>query len=410
VDRNHNGVIDTSTSTTAIAWPANTTISPDECVLWWTSLTRDRNGAVVGGAGTLPRSATFDSKSAADGSLSSNFYVGLYGTSELVQLDAATGGIKQQVAVGGQPYSSVFDRFSNLWIRDAASNRLIKVDTKQASLPATFVGPSIPCGYAITADSRGNVYGAGGNCVSRIDPSAATPAWETVTLPGACFPRGPSLDAAFNLWVPDTCGTGYHVDASKPVGQGMTVKKSFALPPASSNYLLGTAIDGNGMPYFVNTETSNLQQVGGPNGTVYRVDPANNYAVSSIRVGASPYVYSDLSGSQLALTAPTTGSFRKNFPAYCGDKAVWDKLSWTETVPAGTTLQVRYRAAKDVASLATAPFVTVGTEPPTISQPVTIALPQGTDPSVLQVEFVIATSDTANKPTLGSVTVSYACP
>ena len=37
-------------------------MSPDECVLWWVNLTKDRIGNFVGGAGTLPRSATFDVK------------------------------------------------------------------------------------------------------------------------------------------------------------------------------------------------------------------------------------------------------------------------------------------------------------------------------------------------------------
>jgi hypothetical protein len=418
VDRNGNGKIDTFVGSGAVPaqfqWPTNTTVSPDECVLWWTPLVRDRNGALVGGPGTLPRSATFDSKASPDGSLSSNFYVGLYGTSELAQLDAKTGQIVKQVGVGGQPYSSVFDRFGNLWIRDAATSRVIKVDTNNPALPATFVGPAAPCAYAITADSRGNVYSAGGTCVARMDPNNANPTWETLTLPGACFPRGSSLDAAFNLWVPDTCYGGYHVDASKPVGQGMTLKK--AIPMNSNtgnnanNYILGTAIDGNAMPYFINTETGNLTSSGGPQGSLYRVDAANNYAITSIRTGATPYVYSDLSGSQLALTAPTTGSYNKNFTAWCGNKAKWKTLTWTDTVPAGTTLQVRYRAGKDAAAIAAASFVNVGTEPPAIQQPVTISLPQGTDPTTLQVEFVIATSDTQNKPSVSSVAVTYSCP
>ncbi len=410
VDRNGNGKIDTATGSTAIPWPVNTTQSPDECVLWWTPLTRDRNGNQVGGAGTLPRSATWDSKSSPNGSLSSNFYVGLYGTQEVAQLDAATGAIVQQVAVGGAPYSSVFDRFGYLWIRDAISSRMIRVDTTKPGLPSAFVGPTPPCNYAITADSRGYIYDAGNTCVARMDPSSNNPQWESLSLPGACFPRGSSLDANFNYWVSDTCYGGYRVDASKPWGQGMTVVKQLPLTPNSGAYFLGTAIDGNGIPYFINTETSNLGASGGPNGTVYRVDPNNNYAITNIRVGTTPYVYSDLSGSQLALTAPTTGEYRKTFQSYCGSNATWTTMTWTDTVPQGTTLQVRYRAAADLVSLQTAPFVVAGTEPPAIAQPAAIALPNGTNTSYFQVSFGIATSDTQNKPTLGSVTVNYTCP
>ena len=414
IDRNNNGKIDTSMAggpvPMALQWPSNTTVSPDECVLWWTPLIRDRNGAYVGGAGTLPRSATWDSKASPDGSLSSNFYVGLYGTSELAQIDAKTGAIKLQIAIGGQPYSSVFDRFGYLWIRDAATSRMIKVDTNQANLPAVFVGPAAPCAYAITADRRGYLYSSGGNCVARMDPGAMTPVWESLALPNACSTRGPSLDADFNLWVPDTCYGAFHVDASKPVGMGMTLKKAIPLTPNSAAYILGTAIDGNGFPWFINTETGSLQQVGGPAGTVYRIDPKNNYTVTQVRTGASPYVYSDLSGSQLALTAPTTGSYRKTFTAWCGSKATWTTLTWTDMVPQGTSVLIRYRAAKDQTALQTAQFVGAGAEPPAVAQPVKIALPMGADPTLFQVEFVISTSDTQNKPTLSAVSVGYSCP
>ena len=422
VDRNGNGKIDTNLSGGTIAlnspfyWPSNTQISPDECVLWWTTLNKDRNGNFIAGGGSLPRSATFDSKPSGDGSLlSSNFYVGLFGSSELVQIDAKTGAIKQQVAVPGQPYSSVFDRLGNLWIRDGASSNVIKVDTSKPNLPSAVFGPPAPCSYAITADRRGYIYSSGGTCITRMDPSAQTPSWETLALPNACFPRGPSLDANYNLWVPDTCYGAYRVDASKPFGQGMTLVKQIPLQGDNGQYILGSAIDGNAIPFFVNTENSgtNANCCGPYNasavGSVYRIDPIT-YAVNKIKVGVQPYVYSDLSGSQLALTSPTTGSYRKTFQPFCGAKATWTSMTWTDTVPQGTTLQVYYRAAGDPISLQTAPFVSVGTEPPAIAQPVTISLPQGTNPAYFQVQFTISTSDTQNKPTLGSVTVNYTCP
>src|SRR5207249_1728231 len=115
----------------------------------------------------------------------------------VVQLDAVTGAIKNQVAVGGAPYGSVFDRFGNLWIRDSNSSRMIRVDTNQATLPATFIGPAANCNYMIGADRRGYIYASGSNCIQRMDPSQATPTWEgaagsaTLVLPSACFTRGP---------------------------------------------------------------------------------------------------------------------------------------------------------------------------------------------------------------------------
>jgi hypothetical protein len=308
----------------------------------------------------------------------------------------------------------VFDKASNLWIRDAATSRLIRVDTTNPALPASFVGPVMPCPYAITADRRGYVYAGGGNCVARLDPSAASPTWESLVLPNACFPRGLSLDYGYNLWVPDTCYGAFHVDASKPIGQGMTLVKAIPLsnpgPSNDSGYYLGSAIDGNGYPWIIGTQTDNLSGVGGPPGKVFRIDPANGYQTTSLAVGATPYVYSDLSGSQLALSAPTTGRYRKNFTAYCGADASWTAITYGATVPPQTTLEVRYRSGKDLASLDSAPFVSAGVEPPSLLQPIKIQLPPGSDPSIFQVEFVIVTADTANKPTLGAVTVGYRCP
>ncbi len=418
VDRNGNGKIDTNLAGGTIAqnspfyWKANTRISPDECVLWWTPLSNDRNGNFVGGGGTLPRSATFDANPSPDGSvLSSNFYVGLNATRELAQIDAKTGAIKQQIDVQAAPYSSVFDRFGYLWIKDLGGP-VMRVDTNNNLALKQF--PTPPCSYAISADKRGYIYGAGNTCVARMDPTAANPQWEKLDLPNSCFTRGPSLDANFNLWVPDTCHGGYHVDASKPFGQGMTLKKDLPLTGDTGQYILGTAIDGNGYPWFINTELPGgnccSNYFGNAVGTAWRVDPANGYALTKVKVGMQPYVYSDLSGSQLALTAPTTGSYRKTFQPACGSKATWTTLTWTDAVPQGTTLQVFYRAAADAFSLQNAPFVPVGQEPPAIMQPVMINLPMGTDPSYFQVQFTLSTSDTQNKPSLGSITVGYSCP
>jgi streptogramin lyase len=428
IDRNGNGKIDTNVGAGPVPaqfqWPAGQATSPDECVLWFAPLTTDRTGATVASPGTLPRSATFDAKAGPNGQLSSNFYVGLYGSHELVQIDAQTGLIVAQVALpnNAEPYSSAFDPSGNLWIRDASNNTMLKIDTSNPALPAVAVGGVIPCSYAVTADARGYIYAAGSNCIGRMDGTAASPTWETVSLPNSCFARGPSVDANFDVWVPDTCYGGYRVDSSRPIGQGMTVKSYFSLPAQGpqGNYILGTAIGSGGKAYFVNTESSNggnLQEVGGPNGTVYEVDPstlaAGNPSItpSFLRVGTTPYTYSDLSGSMLALSAPATGSLNMQFPAYCASKATWQAMTWIENVPGSqTNIAVRYRAGKDQASLAQAQFIQAGVEPPAITQPLAIKLPQGTDPSILEVQFILTTASVTQAPTLSNVSVTYSCP
>jgi hypothetical protein len=82
-------------------WPVGQKDSPDECVLWHTPLTKDRNGNTVGAyPGTLPRAASFDSTLSPEGVPSALLYVGLYQTQEVVRIDSATGQILKQFPVG----------------------------------------------------------------------------------------------------------------------------------------------------------------------------------------------------------------------------------------------------------------------------------------------------------------------
>jgi hypothetical protein len=414
VDRNGNGKIDTfigsGTVPAAFTWPAGQAQSPDECILWHTSLTKDRNGNVVGGAGTLPRSANLDGIPAADGRLSSFAYVGLYGTNELVRLDTRDGKIVKQFDIGGPAYSAAIDKAGVVWIRDA-NGALRKIDPANNDTVTTIAGPA--CGsYAMTIDPKGLIYFAGAACLSRIDPANLAGGWESVTVPGACFLRGPTADAIGNMWVPDTCNGGNQIDISKPTGQGMTVIKTGVKPPLQSggaDYHLGSGIDPQGFPWFINTNTGNLSITNGPLGVIYRVDPTT-YTITQLNVGRTPYVYSDLSGAQLALSGPSSGSLRKTFTSYCGNAATWTTLGWTATEPAGTSMTIRYRFGANATELANASFITLGTEPPALAQPQVLAAPPGANTALMQAEYVLLAGSSNTKPVLKTVTAAYTCP
>lgn len=133
VDRNGNGQIDTFEGAGAVpaafVWPTGQKDSPDECVLWHTPLTKDRNGNTAGGAGTLPRAAAFDSTLSPEGVPSQFLYVGLYGTQEAVRIDSATGKLLKQFPVGVSPYGFVMDKEGKLWIQGSGA-QLVSVDVK----------------------------------------------------------------------------------------------------------------------------------------------------------------------------------------------------------------------------------------------------------------------------------------
>ena len=89
-----------------VPWPANSQISPDECVLWYTLAhqgpQRQRRRGRRHAAALAARSSSKPSRRPR--AASRNFYVGLYGTRRDVQIDAANGRIiKQQVAAADSP-------------------------------------------------------------------------------------------------------------------------------------------------------------------------------------------------------------------------------------------------------------------------------------------------------------------
>ncbi|MCS6914983.1 MAG: hypothetical protein RMK29_20290 [Myxococcales bacterium] len=428
VDRNGNGQIDTFEGEGEVPpqffWRADQAQSPDECVIWLTHLTRDRNGNIIGAEGTLPRAAAYDAViDEATGQLREYVYIGLYNTREVVQLDARNGTILRQFPVDVNPYGAVMDRFGNLWVR---GNGLARVEVRKPFNEATKTYPytvfsesPAGCSYGITADARGYIYTAGNgglsSCVSRFNP--ATMQWEHLMLYGpsgntACFPRGLALDSKYNLWVADTCAGIFHIDARNDFGGGMIFRQRVSPNGvAEARYYLGVGIDANDNPWLVSENRGGAFLLQPPDpGTssmVYRIEPGT-YQVRSVVTGRNSYTYSDMTGAQLRIAGSPTGIYRQLARSECGSRTTrWQTLSWQVDTPEGTEVRIRLRGASTLVGLDAAPFTDVTRLPGGAAPPYAINLPPGT--AFLQVELHLKSDSIERTPAIRSLHLRYLC-
>jgi len=386
IDRNANGVIDTSENTmpgqaaTPIPWPTDKVNDPpDECILWMTPLTPN----------SYPRAAGYNAGFAEGDTY---IYIGLYSNRQVVRLDQRTGRILKTIDVSpAMPYGLVIDKNADVWVRGAEGS-LARIQVSKADAVEILSGSlAPPCPYGIAADARGNIYTAGSTCVSRFDPIART--WEKLDLSpqGATFTRGLALDSKNQLWVADTSSGMLHVDASGPkmVFKGKTAKIS------SNN--VGAAIDFDNTPWVISQANS----------MAYKVDPTD-YSTKSIRVGTGPYTYSDMTGYQLRNAAAPTGVWRYTAQG-CGgsNRTKWVNLDWQATVGNGTEVVIKLRSGFTKEELEAAKWTQVA-KVPTDMGAVSLDIPAVTGP-LLQVEFSMRAATPELTPILSGVTFSYDC-
>ncbi len=366
VDKNGNGRIDTSSGPTDVKpW------GEDECVLWHVDFPK----------GAIARAAAFDAQVGPDGDDSSTVWIGLYGLMQVRQLDSRTGQELANLDVAPtRPYGAAIDRDGNVWVR---GGELVRIDPKHH---VTHIPEQ--CGYGIGVDAAGNVWTAGNGCVGRYAPKQDH--WDTAPLGGGGWLRGLAVDGHGSVWVADTDFGVHQVDAAT-----LKVKRDIALPFAAT---IGMAVDFDGRIWAISQGSSKAT----------RIDPSS-YATQSIDTGDGPYTYSDMTGYQLRNAAAPFGKWRHVF-AGCSKSAQFASLGWMATLPPGTGIIVKGRAAADESSLKSAAWVLLATAPHD-APPVDLAQKLGAAATnaLFEVEFTLMAVSPDVSPTLQSVSLGMSC-
>ncbi len=358
VDRNGNGVIDTSGGLGDIRpWPntsgadnnGGVSTAADECILHYVR---------VNGTGTRTVAVTPEN----------DLWVGGLDNRKHDLLDGETGTILDSIEPPCGGYGGLVDRNGVLW----SARALMRYDPRTGELECLPVSNS----YGLGLDSQGNVWNAQwtDGTVTKMAPDGTI---LDVFPSGGGSSRGVAFTPADdNAWIANS-GSGTVTRLSNDGDLLATV-------PVGSEPT-GVSVDAAGKVWVTNLGSSN----------VMRIDPATNKVdlTVSLGAGAGPYNYSDMTGAvSVGKTAPQGRWTVRHDSGQAGTK--WGRVQWSSYEPPGASVAVRARSAEAPGALAAATFVEV-------EKGIEIGVPDG---RYLQVEVILKPSPAGETPIVYDVT------
>lgn len=340
VDRNGNGVIDTSQELNgtpgiqavemkSLGSNTNAGIN-DERVAWI---------APIGTGTSFGRSVCI----APDGKL----WVGIWNQARYYRVDPSNGAtlpigpgnLPYVQMTSWNPYGCTVDKNGILWSATigTGSGGFGRVDTNTGAF--TQIGsPYHPYNYGI-AQGNGKIYQApyvGGYGWAAYNPTTNT--WERSndSYSGA----GIAIDGEGNILSTDySCIRKYRAS-----------DRALLWQKCEGGTTYGVMIDGNNDVWVMNTGTYRTTKYRGTDGTL----------VGSLPTGLNPYVYTD--GSGLTTKNTTVNKLGTWTVVYDGgaNGTAWGKVNWTDTVPSGASVDVVARASDNLAALDLQNYVPVG--------------------------------------------------
>lgn len=394
VDRNANGMIDTSTSATPMAW------GEDECILWT---------ANVGAVNAVLRSITSDRGDA----MRPNGYiwVGSYNLSRFYRLDPNTGATLNEVAVGFAPYGAVPTSDGKIWVT-ALGAQVQSIDTTTfATSPVVNLPFSI---YGPTADANGRLWFSGwSNYIAGYDP--ATGMTTRINLRASQSSAGVTVDASGNVWIGLNEGATRSTLVRMPTSAftpGTATNTPGIIPADQLTYFDGPANPTSAIPTAVGVDRAGSVWLASYTGNsrLLRLDPA----MATFEEFTGPnrtYSYSDFTGSVRRASIPQ-GSYEQIFDLACANP-VLGQLRIDGTFPDETISTISMRTADTVANLGSATDVAIGTLPPSAS-PYAIGTAFAdaavTPQQQLRVRVVLRASPGGAVPILNGIRMSWTCP
>jgi streptogramin lyase len=337
VDRNGNGVIDTSTGT-PLPWTnaggadtgGGVSTAEDECIIHFVRT----NGANI-------RHVSVDQNN--------NVWVGgaaFGGSPRAYDLISSSGVILRSIsmaAITSCCYGGLVDPNGILW-GAALANHLIRIDP---SLPNGAPGliQVIPLGrtsYGMGIDSQGNIWASNWtwNTVQKLSPAGAI----LGTFPlGGSGGRGVAVTGDDDVWV----ALSFSNRVARLKNNGTLV----ATIPVGAQPT-GVAVDAQGKVWVTNLSSDNIM----------RIDPATNSVDLTIHLGpgSSPYNYSDMTGAIL-IGAPETGNWTVIHDSGAAGTE-WGTVDWTADVFGDGALTVTAASSENGTTFGPSQAVTAGVD------------------------------------------------
>jgi streptogramin lyase len=271
-------------------------------------------------------------------------WVGGYDNKVHTRIDGDTGAVVgPTVTMNPGGYGGLIDSNGILWSSGWSSNQISRYDTGTVSgtpgpLPTvTNATSGYQPSYGLGVDSQGNIwnshYDAGR--ITKFSSDGTTLGTFTLTGSGS---RGVAVTPDDNIWVANSFSNNVtRLDNNGNVLATINVE----------GYPTGVSVDSNGKVWVANLNGNSAQ----------RINPATNAVELTVELGsgASPYNYSDMTGSVIGGITNPTGTWTTVIDAGALGTD-WDKVFWnTEaegSIPAGTGIVIQVRAADTLAGLA----------------------------------------------------------
>lgn len=330
LDRNSNGVIDTSEESNGVTGIQAVEMKPltsntnagigDERVAWI---------APIGTGTSFGRSVCI----APDGKL----WVGIWNQGRYYRVDPSNGAtlpigpsnLPYVQLTGWAPYGCTVDKNGILWSANLQYSGLGRVDTNTG----TFTKIDSPYGAYNYGIAQGNnkIYQApyaGGYGWAVYDPSGAG-SWDR--SPHSYSGAGIAIDGAGDIISTDYSGVRKYRASDKALlwsaGEGGTT--------------YGVMIDGNNDVWVMNLSFN----------TTTKYDGVTGAKIGTLSTGAYPYVYTDGSGlTTKNQTVNKLGTWTVVFDSGAAGTQ-WGKINWNDSIPSGANIEVLARASDNQAAL-----------------------------------------------------------
>lgn len=343
VDRNGNGIIETSTGFNDIkAWTnaggANTnggvSTAADECIIHYTK---------VNSFGTRHVSVNKDNDIWVSGTSGRRFDL----------LDGVTGQIKRaEPTVGFGGYGGLIDRNGVIW----SSNPMLRWDTSKPLTGANgtnWTGFNHPS-YGLCIDSSGNVWNTsfGNNQIRKFAPDGTLLG---TFAQGDAFAQGCVVDKNDHVWVA-------HSLNRSTVGH-LKNDGSYVGTIAVQSGPTGVAVDGSGKIWATNHNSRTVSRINpalgplGPDGVTH----VGAVEFTTQNLGGDLYNYSDMTGSTLS-GIPFSGTWSTVFDSQIVG-AEWGRIGWTAQVCGDASLTVQVASSTNGTTFGAAEIVANGADP-----------------------------------------------